>query len=102
MPKNKGISLKNKKTDKKSIKERLTETLELPKEIILDVPRITVIGNIDIIIENYKGVFEYSDNRIRINTIQGIIKIEGLGLQIKEIVSEEVSINGKIHKIEFV
>lgn len=102
MPQNKGNSLKNKKTDKKNIKERLTETLELPKEIILDVPRITVIGNIDMVIENYKGVFEYSDNRIRINTIQGIIKIEGLGLQIKEIVSEEVSINGKIHKIEFV
>ena len=34
----------------------------------MDLPRITLIGNLQLFVENHKGIIEYSDSRIRINT----------------------------------
>ncbi|NBI07016.1 sporulation protein YqfC [Senegalia massiliensis] len=85
-----------------NIKTNIAEVLELPKEIVLDLPKITLIGNIQLYIENHKGIVEYSKERIRINSKSGIIRIIGKDLVIKNIVSEEVVVSGKIINIEFI
>ncbi|WP_053957566.1 sporulation protein YqfC [Inediibacterium massiliense] len=84
------------------IKESISELLELPKDIILDLPRITLLGNLQIYIENHKGIIEYSKVRIRINTKNGILSILGTNLSIKTIITEEIIITGTIHSMEFV
>ncbi|MDF2548153.1 sporulation protein YqfC [Anaerosolibacter sp.] len=86
----------------KEIKESISELLELPKDIILDLPRITMIGNLQIYIENHKGILEYSNQRIRIHTKNGTLRIIGKNLQIKTIITEEMIITGMIEQIEFV
>lgn len=86
---------------KRGIKEKFTEMLELPKELILNTPRMTMVGNKDIMIENHKGIMEFGCDRIRVNTGSGIIKITGSGLIIKEITSEDIIISGCIDSIEF-
>ncbi|HHW30544.1 MAG TPA: sporulation protein YqfC [Clostridiaceae bacterium] len=83
------------------LKEKITEALELPKEVILNIPKITIFGCKDILIENYKGIIEYDNERIRINTGSGVIKITGSNLNIREITSEDVIVNGIIDSIEF-
>ncbi|MBF8982004.1 sporulation protein YqfC [Lutibacter sp. B2] len=85
----------------KEIKESISELLELPKDIMLDLPRITLLGNLQLYIENHKGIIEYTKVRIRVNTRDGILRIMGNDLLIKNIVSEEIVICGKIHSIEF-
>lgn len=93
---------KNKKQENKTkLKEKVSEALELPKEVVLNVPKITMIGTGDLIIENYKGIIEYSNDRIRINTGVGVIKISGNRLTIKEITSEDIMVNGDISSLEF-
>lgn len=96
---------KNRKNEEdkidRSFKEKVTEILELPKEVVLDIPKITMIGNGSLIVENYKGIIEYGDSKIRINTGKGIIKIQGDVLFIREITSENVVIIGKISSLEF-
>jgi sporulation protein YqfC len=88
--------------EKKHIfKERFTEMLELPKEIVLDMPKLTKLGNGDLVIENYKGIIEYEENLIRVNTTSGIIKVTGSKLYIKEITSENIMIYGSISMLEF-
>ncbi len=91
--------MKDKSTE---IKESISELLELPKDIILDLPRITMIGNLQLYIENHKGIVEYSKQRIRINTKNGIVRITGKNLSIKTIITEEIVITGLIQDIEFV
>jgi sporulation protein YqfC len=88
----------NKKT---SLKEMISEALDLPKELIMDIPRITMIGSRQLFLENYKGIVEYEDNKIRIKIHDGIIKLEGRDMLIKEITSEDIMVSGTIHKIEF-
>lgn len=85
----------------KQIKEKISEFLELPKDILLDLPRITLIGNMQLIIENHKGVIEYSKEKVRINSKSGIIRIVGQHLVIKTIITEEVIIIGNIDQVEF-
>ena len=84
-----------------SFKQTVAETLELPKEIVLNMPRLTMVGNNDLVIENYKGIIEYEDGRVRINTGIGVVKITGDRLLIKEITSEDIIISGVILSLEF-
>lgn len=87
--------------NKQNFREKLTEMLELPKEIVLNMPKLTMLGNGDLIIENYKGIVEYDKDVIRISTTSGIIKVSGLGIYIKEITSENIMIYGNILSLEF-
>ncbi len=88
--------------EKRVIKEKMSEILELPREIVLDVPKIILVGNNDLSIENYKGIIEYSDSLIRINTNEYIIKIQGQQLEIRTITDEEIIIKGLITTVDFI
>lgn len=84
------------------IKKSLAEILELPKDIILDLPKIVMIGSLQIYIENHKGILEYTNNRIRINTKNGVLRIIGKNLMLKNIVTEEIIVVGEINQVEFI
>ena len=83
------------------IKEDLSNMFELPKDIILDIAKITMIGNNQVTVENHKGIVEYSDELIRVNTGNGILKINGKKLNIKAIMQEEITIAGIIESLSF-
>jgi sporulation protein YqfC len=91
----------NKESVSKGVKEILAEMLELPKESVLNIPKLTIAGNKDMIIENYKGLLEFDSGGIRLGTGMGVIKITGSGLLIKEMTSDDIVISGRIHSLEF-
>ena len=59
----------------KNIKRNFAEALEIPEEIVLNLPLITMTGRERLVVENYKGVIEYDEKQIRLNTSIGILKI---------------------------
>ena len=61
---------------------RLDKVLEMPKEIISNEPKITILGFNQMLIENYKGILEYQEFYIRLNTYIGIININGFNLNL--------------------
>lgn len=85
----------------KNIKNMFTKILELPKEAVIDLPVISIVGNEELTIENYKGVIEYSEEKIRINTTKGVVKIEGRSMFLKQITDDDIQVIGTIIKIEF-
>nr|WP_317357762.1 YabP/YqfC family sporulation protein [uncultured Tyzzerella sp.] len=95
---------KNKATNKfiKSIKDGLSEGIEIPSEIVLNVPLITVIGRSKIIIENFKNIVQYSNEIIKVNTSSGIFKIVGKNLFLKELNKNKISIKGILIQFEFI
>ena len=86
---------------KKRIKEKMVDGFDLPKEILLNIPKIIMFGNKSIVVQNYKGILEYEDGRVKINTGSGIIRISGNRILIKEINTEVISVEGVIKAIEF-
>lgn len=82
----------------KRLKERFSDMMELPRELLMDIPRITMLGNENILIENYKGIIEYEENLIRLNNG---INVFGDNLNVEEISDTEIFISGKISNVEF-
>lgn len=85
----------------KNIKRNFAEALEIPEEIVLNLPLITMTGRERLVVENYKGVIEYDEKQIRLNTSIGILKIEGDSLVLKNIAYESITILGVIKNMEF-
>lgn len=90
------------KKDMNDLKMSITDALELPLDVAMDLPKIIIIGNIKINITNHKGIIEYTKELIRINSKIGMIKIVGNSLEIKNVLMEEIIINGSIDKIEII
>ncbi len=63
-------------------------------------PKLLLCGFNEMIVENYKGVLEYEEFYIRINTTEGIMNINGFELQLTQLTDEAVSITGKIESID--
>jgi len=90
------------KKDLENAKKTLTGALELPLDIALDLPKIIITGNLRVDITNHKGIIEYREDIIRINSNIGIIKVQGEAMEIKNILIEEISINGNIESVEII
>ena len=87
--------------DKKNLKTRITDASGMPKDVVLGVPLVTVTGQNEACIENYRGILEYTDKLIRIQTKLGKIHVIGRGLQIEYYTNDEMKIVGHITTIEF-
>ena len=79
---------------------KLNSILEVPKEVGGYEPKLTIVGFDEMLIENYKGIFEYEEFYIKINTGMGIININGLGLNLETITADDILVKGKIENIE--
>ncbi|SHE30500.1 sporulation protein YqfC [Caldanaerobius fijiensis DSM 17918] len=89
------------KEDLNRVKKAFADMLDYPKDVILDMPRITMIGDIELVIDNHKGIIEYKSDIIRLNSGCGVVRITGKNLTIKEIQPEEIYITGNITAIDF-
>lgn len=85
----------------KTKKERFAEILELPKEVIGGVLKITVYGNSSVVVENHSGISEYRDDFIRLKTPEKSVEIKGCNLGIVMVTDVDVQIEGKIEDIQF-
>lgn len=83
------------------IRKQMTEALELPKEIMLGLPLISLIGREEVTIENYKGILEYSEESVRIHTEVGILHIDGQGLCLRSLSGEWLVVTGRIESLRF-
>lgn len=83
-------------------KEILVEKLDLPKDVLLDVPKIIVIGRNEVTIENHKGIMIFERDKIKINTNMSPIEIKGSQFEILYIAASTITIKGYFDSIEYV
>ena len=79
----------------------LIEKLDLPKDVVLDMPKIIVIGKEEVTIENHKGILTFNEDEIRINSKLGPISIKGEGFEILYIATSTITISGKFASISY-
>lgn len=79
---------------------RLDKILELPKEVCSDVPKIVITGFDEMIIENFKGILEYEEFFVRINTHIGVININGYNLNLENMTDDDIKVTGKIESMD--
>ncbi len=81
------------------VKSNIVESLELPKDIMYGAVIITATGRNQVLIENYKGIIEYTREKIRLQTKSCQVTIEGKHLMVEYYTNEEMKITGFIQGI---
>lgn len=89
----------------KKIKQKLIETFsrsfELPSEVTLKLPRITLIGSIHAYIENHYGLVIFSNEKLVLNVYQGRVHITGKNFVLKMMLEHEILLEGDIADVRF-
>ncbi|MDQ7864114.1 sporulation protein YqfC [Peribacillus frigoritolerans] len=80
----------------------MTKTMDLPQDVMMDLPRITMIGQLHIYIENHRGLLAFTDSEVRLMLKNGQLLIKGNAFVIKTILPEEIMLEGKIDKVYFI
>lgn len=85
----------------KKVKSNIMESLELPGDLMYGTVIVTVTGNREALVENYKGILEYTCEKIRIETKHCRVQICGRHLQIRYYTNDEMKITGFIERIVY-
>ena len=85
---------------KRNYNNKIDRMLELPQEVYSNVPKIIITGFDEMIIENFKGILEYEEFFVRINTHIGLININGYGLSLENMTDDDIKVEGKIESLD--
>ena len=88
--------------EKEQIRERVAQAAGIPKDVVLGASINTVTGTSEVCVENYRGIIEYKDSLVRLQTKEGQIRITGKRLDIEYYTNDEMKITGIIDCLEFV
>ncbi|ANX12954.1 sporulation protein YqfC [Fictibacillus arsenicus] len=86
---------------RQQVSKWMMQNLELPADAVMDLPRITMIGQLHIYIENHRGVKAFSNEQLKLKLKQGTLVISGREFVIKTILPEEILLEGTISSVDF-
>jgi sporulation protein YqfC len=78
------------------------DVLEMPEELALDLPRITLVGNINLNVENHKGIISYSASEVRLRVSDGYLIARGSGFALRSINKTDIFLEGEISNLAIV
>lgn len=86
----------------KQTTNKIITTLDLPKDLFLGYPNISLCGNREIYISNHRGILSYGQDEMIILIKDYQIQIQGKHLCISSYSKEELTIHGYIRSLEFI
>ena len=81
-------------------KEKLTARMELPGELLDEIPRLTLTGGTRVLVENQTELLSYSDEMIELGCGRLRLRIRGEGLLLRAMDREELLVTGRIFCVE--
>lgn len=70
--------------------------LEMPEEVVLNVPLVSIRGRESVTIENYKRLLGFSSEEAEILTKIGRLSVKGEGLYLEYMRKDVIKIKGRI------
>lgn len=83
----------------KKVKANIVKSLELPKDLLYGAVIVTVTGKSEVLIENYRGIIEYTCEKVRLQTKTCQVEVQGKRLFIEYYTNDEMKVTGFIHEI---
>lgn len=84
---------------RKDMLERMTQTARRTSEPILKQPLVELCGLNRVLIENHRGVREYSAENICVWVVFGLICINGQDLEICRMTADQLVITGNVDTV---
>ena len=79
--------------------ERTAEVFDLPVDALAGLPRVELVGDGELRVENHKGILAYGPEEIHISGGVYLIKVAGERLELRAMTGLELLITGKISQI---
>ena len=64
-------------------------------------PRVEIIGNSRVVVENHRGIQEYDDGVLRVKCSGCEVRITGDGLTLTALSLDELAVTGTIASVEY-
>ena len=81
--------------------DRIDAALELPPGTMGRGVHIELDSNREAVIDGCRGVLEYDDEIVRLNTARGQVKLTGKGMVIRSLSDDQAIVSGLFLTIEF-
>ena len=84
------------------MRRMMADVLEIPEDLALDLPRITLVGNINLNVENHKGIISYTAAEVRLRVSDGYLIARGSNFSLRSISKTDVFLEGEISNLAIV
>lgn len=78
-----------------------SEGLNKVKDIIVSQPRVEVIGDKEILIENHKGIIVLEHDLVKLKTSIGILVIKGYGFNLLFMDGPTIVVEGRLESLAY-
>ena len=88
--------------EKEGLLARASRLLDLPGDVVAGLPRIELIGNRELRMEQHRGILAYGTEEIHISSGKMVIRVRGNGLELRAMDPTQLLITGEISAVELV
>ena len=78
----------------------VAELFDLPADVVAGLPRLELVGDGELRVENHKGILAYGTEEIHISGGSYIVKVTGEALELRAMTGLELLITGRIDSIQ--
>ena len=89
-----------KKPRREGLLEKTAELFDLPADALAGLPKVELVGDRELRIENHRGILAYGTDEIHISGGKLIIKVRGSGLTLRAMNASELLITGEIAGVD--
>ena len=82
------------------LREKTSRLLDLPADGVAGVPKVELLGDRELYLENYKGILSYGKEELHVDGGAWVLRISGRDLEIKAMRERELRIFGWVSKLE--
>lgn len=84
-----------------NFRARIADEFNISEEVLLDVPKVSVVGRNKIIIENHKSILEFSKSVLRVASSIGTIYIYGDNMEVLFMGDETIVVSGTFNSLNY-
>ncbi len=81
---------------------RMAELFDLPADLVAGLAHMELLGDREFFLEGHEGILSYSDEQIDVSTGALVVRVRGMGMELRSMTADEVRIRGRIDCVEFV
>lgn len=83
------------------LQEAVGNVMAMPRDLVLRLPRIILLGNMQCCVENHQGILQYQPHVVSLQAGAYRIYIEGQELVITSLTADAIYVEGKIGQVRY-
>ena len=80
--------------------ERAAQAFDLPADALTGLPRIELVGDRELRMENHRGILAYGSQEIQISGGRLVVKVRGEDLELRAMNAGELLITGTLRGVD--